>query len=146
MVNSSIPILGTSHLIKVIRRYGADDGAGGIIPGAAYQVQLASHRARVSQMNDEDEMQVFGNATGERWKVVVENATGIARSDFLMLAPGSQAAPIDFGVEYRITYVKKQIDHGPYRPNYMYGDGHAGEKIAKILKEKEIKIQKRFYE
>ncbi len=39
--------------------------------------------------------------------------------------------------------VKKQIAHGPYPSEPIYGDGHAGEKIADILSKVEVEIQKR---
>lgn len=29
--------------------------------------------------------------------------------------------------------VKKQLEHGRYEPNYLYGDGYSGERIAKVL-------------
>lgn len=29
----------------------------------------------------------------------------------------------------------KQMEHGPYEPEYIFGDGHAGEKITKVLAE-----------
>jgi UDP-N-acetylglucosamine 2-epimerase len=31
--------------------------------------------------------------------------------------------------------VKEQIAHGPYEPDYTYGDGFSGERVAKILKQ-----------
>ncbi|MCR4909445.1 MAG: UDP-N-acetylglucosamine 2-epimerase (hydrolyzing) [Lachnospiraceae bacterium] len=39
--------------------------------------------------------------------------------------------------------IKKQIAHGPYPSEPIYGDGHAGEKIADILSRVEVEIQKR---
>ena len=39
--------------------------------------------------------------------------------------------------------VMKQIEHGPYKSEPIYGDGHAGEKIADILSKVEVNIQKR---
>ncbi|MBN8555163.1 MAG: UDP-N-acetylglucosamine 2-epimerase (hydrolyzing) [Deltaproteobacteria bacterium] len=39
--------------------------------------------------------------------------------------------------------IKKQIQHGPYKSEPIYGDGKAGEKIAQILSKCEVKIQKR---
>ncbi len=39
--------------------------------------------------------------------------------------------------------VKKQIEHGPYSSEPIYGDGHAGEKIADILSKVEVPVQKR---
>ncbi|BCB96069.1 UDP-N-acetyl glucosamine 2-epimerase [Dissulfurispira thermophila] len=39
--------------------------------------------------------------------------------------------------------IKKQIAHGKYSSNHLYGDGHAGEKIAEILSTCKISVQKR---
>lgn len=39
--------------------------------------------------------------------------------------------------------IKKQITHGKYPSNYLYGDGYAGEKIAEILSTCKISVQKR---
>ena len=39
--------------------------------------------------------------------------------------------------------IKKQIAHGKYPSNHLYGDGHAGEKIADILNTCKISVQKR---
>ncbi|MCH8190872.1 MAG: UDP-N-acetylglucosamine 2-epimerase (hydrolyzing) [Chloroflexi bacterium] len=42
-----------------------------------------------------------------------------------------------------VDAVRAQIDHGRYPPEPIYGDGHAGERIAGILAEASIRIQKR---
>tara|TARA_R110002110_G_scaffold365271_3_gene575180 strand:- start:99537 stop:100628 length:1092 start_codon:yes stop_codon:yes gene_type:complete len=39
--------------------------------------------------------------------------------------------------------INKQMKHGKYDSKPIYGDGHAGEKIAKILETVEVSIQKR---
>ncbi len=39
--------------------------------------------------------------------------------------------------------IRKQIEHGKYEPDYIYGDGKAGQKIAETLKYFEFKLQKR---
>lgn len=39
--------------------------------------------------------------------------------------------------------IMKQIEHGSYSSEPIYGDGHAGEKIANILSTVEVNIQKR---
>ena len=38
--------------------------------------------------------------------------------------------------------IKKQLDHGRYQPNYLWGDGKAGESMLKILKGFDFRIQK----
>lgn len=39
--------------------------------------------------------------------------------------------------------IRKQIEHGKYKSEAIYGDGTAGEKIADILSKVEVKIQKK---
>ena len=38
--------------------------------------------------------------------------------------------------------IEKQVKHGRYPPDYIYGDGKAGERIADILANCELKVQK----
>jgi UDP-hydrolysing UDP-N-acetyl-D-glucosamine 2-epimerase len=39
--------------------------------------------------------------------------------------------------------VRRQVEHGAYQPAYLYGDGHAGEKIADVLSQTPLHVQKR---
>ena len=39
--------------------------------------------------------------------------------------------------------LEKQISHGPFDREPIYGDGNAGEKIAEILATAELRVQKR---
>ncbi len=41
--------------------------------------------------------------------------------------------------------IKRQLDHGRYEPDHIYGDGKAGERIADILSKVEPEIQKRLF-
>ncbi len=40
--------------------------------------------------------------------------------------------------------IVKQIAHGRYKPDYLFGDGNSGERIAGILAIADTKIQKKF--
>ena len=40
--------------------------------------------------------------------------------------------------------IRYQVEHGPYEPDYLYGDGNAGKRIADFLSNVEIRIQKQF--
>jgi UDP-N-acetylglucosamine 2-epimerase len=42
-----------------------------------------------------------------------------------------------------VAAVKKQLAHGRYPSNHLYGDGGAGTRIAKILAESPLRVQKR---
>jgi UDP-hydrolysing UDP-N-acetyl-D-glucosamine 2-epimerase len=39
--------------------------------------------------------------------------------------------------------VRRQVEHGPYESEPIYGDGHAGERIADVLSRVEVTVQKR---
>jgi UDP-hydrolysing UDP-N-acetyl-D-glucosamine 2-epimerase len=41
--------------------------------------------------------------------------------------------------------VRRQIAHGPYPPDDLYGDGEAGDRIAEVLARVPLRVQKRFY-
>jgi UDP-hydrolysing UDP-N-acetyl-D-glucosamine 2-epimerase len=42
-----------------------------------------------------------------------------------------------------VAAVKKQLAHGRYPPDHLYGDGGAGARIAKVLVESPLRVQKR---
>jgi UDP-hydrolysing UDP-N-acetyl-D-glucosamine 2-epimerase len=42
-----------------------------------------------------------------------------------------------------VDAVRRQIEHGPYEPAYLYGDGRAGERIADVLSRAPLHVQKR---
>ena len=39
--------------------------------------------------------------------------------------------------------VRKQLEHGSYKPDHLYGDGTAGKQITEVLATNEIDINKR---
>lgn len=39
--------------------------------------------------------------------------------------------------------IRRQIDHGPYAPSTLFGDGRAAERIVEVLATKELSVQKR---
>jgi len=42
-----------------------------------------------------------------------------------------------------VDAVRRQIEHGPYEPAYLYGDGQAGKRIADVLSRAPLSVQKR---
>ena len=56
---------------------------------------------------------------------------------------GENIINVGYSKEEIIEAIKKQLEHGRYSPDYMYGDGKAGERIAEILATCELKVQKR---
>lgn len=52
---------------------------------------------------------------------------------------------IDVGYDQHeiVGAIRKQLDHGRYRSDLMYGDGSAGQRIAELLAEVPLKIEKR---
>ena len=53
-----------------------------------------------------------------------------------VLAVGHDSADVAAAIE-------QQIEHGPYDSEPIYGDGHAGERIADVLARVEVTVQKR---
>jgi UDP-hydrolysing UDP-N-acetyl-D-glucosamine 2-epimerase len=59
---------------------------------------------------------------------------------------GKNVIDVSYDKEEILNAINKQFKNGKYEPDFIYGDGKAGEKIAKILSEmdlKEIPIQKK---
>jgi UDP-hydrolysing UDP-N-acetyl-D-glucosamine 2-epimerase len=56
---------------------------------------------------------------------------------------GRNVLDVDYDCHQIEEAIRKQLHHGPYEPNHVYGDGKAGYKIATVIKDFEFKIQKR---
>lgn len=56
---------------------------------------------------------------------------------------GRNVIDVDYKKDEIKEAVKKQIMHGKYPSDLLYGDGHTGEKIAAILSTSEVNVQKR---
>jgi len=56
---------------------------------------------------------------------------------------GSNVIDVDYDRGQIIAAIEKQLQHGPYPSEPIYGDGHAGERIADILATTELDIHKR---
>ncbi len=56
---------------------------------------------------------------------------------------GSNVIDVDYDRGQIIAAIQKQIEHGPYPSESIYGDGRAGERIADILAQTDINIHKR---
>jgi len=56
---------------------------------------------------------------------------------------GSNVIDVDHDRHQIMTAIRKQLDHGSYEMEPIYGDGHAGKRIADILSKVEVTIQKR---
>jgi UDP-hydrolysing UDP-N-acetyl-D-glucosamine 2-epimerase len=87
--------------------------------------------------------------------IIGNSSSGIREAAFLGVPSvniGSRQAGRERGknvidVDYNQTHIKEairqQVKHGPYEPDYIYGDGKSGQKIARILNNYDFKIQKR---
>jgi UDP-hydrolysing UDP-N-acetyl-D-glucosamine 2-epimerase len=58
---------------------------------------------------------------------------------------GENVIDVDYRSSMIVSAVRKQLAHGPYPSNHMYGDGKAGQKIADVLSKAKFNIQKKFY-
>jgi UDP-hydrolysing UDP-N-acetyl-D-glucosamine 2-epimerase len=45
-----------------------------------------------------------------------------------------------------LSAIKNHIDHGPFSPEFIYGDGKAGERIVELLLKRPVVIPKRFFD
>lgn len=55
---------------------------------------------------------------------------------------GNNVADVDYNTHEILTAIKKQISHGRYEANYMYGNGSSAKHIADLLAEVDVPIQK----
>lgn len=56
---------------------------------------------------------------------------------------GKNVIDVDYNCIEIEKAIRKQIEHGKYEPDYIYGNGKAGQKITETLKDFEFKLQKR---
>ena len=56
---------------------------------------------------------------------------------------GSNVVDVDYDAQQIADAVRAQMHNGPYGMEPIYGDGHAGERIADILATRELSIHKR---
>jgi UDP-hydrolysing UDP-N-acetyl-D-glucosamine 2-epimerase len=56
---------------------------------------------------------------------------------------GSNVVDVDYEAPQIADAVRAQVENGPYGMEPIYGDGHAGERIADILASRELSIHKR---
>lgn len=56
---------------------------------------------------------------------------------------GSNVVDVGYDRDEVVGAVRRQLDHGPYGHDPIYGDGRAGERIAGVLADVEVSIQKR---
>ena len=56
---------------------------------------------------------------------------------------GTNIVDVSHSTDAIVEAVRGQLDHGPYSPDHLYGDGQAGPRIVEILSKAHIKLQKR---
>ena len=56
---------------------------------------------------------------------------------------GRNVMDVGYDADAIVGAVRRQVDHGPYEPDHLYGDGHAGGRIADVLASVELTVQKR---
>ncbi|GAH52289.1 unnamed protein product, partial [marine sediment metagenome] len=59
-------------------------------------------------------------------------------------ARGKNVIDVDYDYKQIKNAIKKQIDHGKYEQEVIYGNGNAGKNIIRVLEDIEVNIQKRF--
>jgi hypothetical protein len=91
MSSSPHPLYGLVHIVDVIRKADADDGAGGIVPDGAETTVYADRRCRCTLLSPEEEMKEFGQAGGKHWRVLMEHSPNVREADFLRIPWGNPA-------------------------------------------------------
>jgi UDP-hydrolysing UDP-N-acetyl-D-glucosamine 2-epimerase len=56
---------------------------------------------------------------------------------------GSNVVDVGYDAAAIGAALRRQVEHGPYDPEPIYGDGRAGERIADVLSRVEVSVQKR---
>ena len=59
---------------------------------------------------------------------------------------GKNVKNVKYNKKQIVDAIKKQINHGKYKPDFIYGDGSAGKRIVAILKKlnlSKVPVQKR---
>jgi UDP-hydrolysing UDP-N-acetyl-D-glucosamine 2-epimerase len=57
---------------------------------------------------------------------------------------GENVSTVPHKSELILSAIQKQIQHGPYQPNFLYGDGNAAAKIADLIMNHPVTIEKKF--
>jgi UDP-hydrolysing UDP-N-acetyl-D-glucosamine 2-epimerase len=136
----------------------------GLWPNAdAGSEHIAAGIRRWREHNDDSKLHFFKNlATSDyvrlmaRTACLVGNSSSAIREGAFIGTPAVNVGPrqegrdrgsnvVDTGYDAReiVDAVRQQLEHGPYEPEQIYGDGHAGERIAQILSERPLSIHKR---
>jgi UDP-N-acetylglucosamine 2-epimerase len=55
---------------------------------------------------------------------------------------GPNVVDVGYGRDEIVAAVRRQIEHGPYERDSIYGDGEAGERIANVLATCELSVSK----
>lgn len=56
---------------------------------------------------------------------------------------GINVIDVEYDQTQIIEAVKKQIFHGQYQPDYLFGDGHAGKRMAELLASEPLVVEKK---
>ena len=124
---------------------------------------IASGMRRFREVNDDSKIHFFKNLPTnvyirlmQRTTCLVGNSSsGIREGAFIgtpvvnigsrqdMRQRGSNVIDVDHDHEDIADAIAAQVDHGPYESEPIYGDGHAGPKIADVLATCEWRMQKR---
>ena len=77
---------------------------------------------------------------------VVQNGGDLALvyNDWTLSATGADGSPMQRSGK-ALEVVRRQLAHGPYPCDHLYGDGHAGPRIADVLATAPLRVQKRLY-
>lgn len=88
MKNSTLPLYGLGQEVNIIRKIEKVDGFGGVTLTTTIPI-YSNRRCRITVMNDKDEQDVYGVASGTHWKVVLELSRAVQKNDFVSVPWGT---------------------------------------------------------
>lgn len=124
-MRSRYPVLGLVHQADVVRYADAQDTAGGVLPNAGAPTTIYTGvRCRMTVMDAQDEVRLFGSSSGKRWTAVFAYCPKMRFNDFVVLpsgkykstrdiiaVPDGQADLKNVTLKLRVNHVKHQVDH-----------------------------------
>jgi len=125
--------------------------------------QIARGTRRFREHHDDSRLHFFKNLPTEtyiklmaRTSALVGNSSSAIREGSFIGTPsvnigtrqdgrqrGSNVVDVSYDRGKIVDAVLRQVDHGPFEPERIYGDGSAGTRIADVLASCEVRIQKR---
>jgi len=99
--------------IKISTLAEAEDAMGNLTAGGIEVALFDNHKARITVLNGEDQLKIFGFTGKKMWKVIAEHMSTLTQEGnyYLTLAAGASASVISASTQYKVCYLKHQRDN-----------------------------------